>query len=149
MHVFLPNTVGECDDSTVSVKHTQALGRLPQPPSTVAVLPHNKAHNRFNNIYPCELLCLITILSDIYCYYIYTAVDTLCNIMQMTSLVCVSRRPLEWTAVTISMPLSLMWDYDIDRTSQNIVDIWFYYRGMEGGKMPISQHKVIHTTEHT
>ncbi|CAI8039702.1 Receptor-type tyrosine-protein phosphatase S, partial [Geodia barretti] len=29
-----------------------ALGKLPQPPSTVAVLPHNKAHNRFNNIYP-------------------------------------------------------------------------------------------------
>ena len=36
--------------------HTQALGKLPTPPSTVAVLPHNKAHNRFKNIYPCELL---------------------------------------------------------------------------------------------
>ena len=36
--------------------HTQALGKLPTPPSTVAVLSHNKAHNRFKNIYPCELL---------------------------------------------------------------------------------------------
>ncbi|CAI8037624.1 Phosphatidylinositol phosphatase PTPRQ [Geodia barretti] len=31
-----------------------ALGKLPQPPSTVAVLPHNKAHNRFKNIYPYD-----------------------------------------------------------------------------------------------
>ncbi|CAI8016763.1 Receptor-type tyrosine-protein phosphatase kappa [Geodia barretti] len=33
-----------------------AMGKLPQPPSTVAVLPHNKAHNRFNNIYPLSHL---------------------------------------------------------------------------------------------
>ena len=39
---------------TCACLHTQALAKLPQPPSTVAVLPHNKAHNRFNNIFPCE-----------------------------------------------------------------------------------------------
>ena len=40
---------------TCACLHTQALAKLPQPPSTVAVLPHNKAHNRFRNIFPCEL----------------------------------------------------------------------------------------------
>ena len=49
LHVFLP--------LLCFCTHTQALGRLPTPPSTVAVLPHNKEHNRFKNIYPCELLC--------------------------------------------------------------------------------------------
>ena len=47
-----------CDDSHMLCLHTQALAKLPQPPSTVAVLPHNKPHNRFNNIYPCEPLSL-------------------------------------------------------------------------------------------
>ena len=41
---------------TCAYLHTQALAKLPQPPSIVAVLPHNKAHNRFNNIFPCELV---------------------------------------------------------------------------------------------
>ena len=45
-----------CVDNTLSHLSLQDLDKLPQPPSTVAVLPHNKAHNRFNNIFPCELL---------------------------------------------------------------------------------------------
>ena len=54
MCVFPYTLCREGDDSHILLC-TQALGKLPQPPSTVAVLPHNKAHNRFNNIYPCEL----------------------------------------------------------------------------------------------
>ena len=55
---------------TYGCLHTQALAKLPQPPSIVAVLPHNKAHNRFNNIFPCELVffvniqCLLLFSSD-------------------------------------------------------------------------------------
>ena len=54
MFVFPHTLCKEGGDSHILLC-TQALAKLPQPPSTVAVLPHNKAHNRFNNIYPCEL----------------------------------------------------------------------------------------------
>ena len=43
----------------------QALSQLSQPPCTVAALPCNKHHNRFNNIHPCELHTL----QNQFCYF--------------------------------------------------------------------------------